>query len=142
MLKMISNTTNHDQQTLRKQYQKEYEDTVKEHGIQPKPAGAYVLVKPCKAEDKSAGGIIIQVDDDDHLAMRIGMVISFGPTALVGYELPYRGITRGPEDYGIKTGDFVEYPIHCGRPCGYKQFSDYRVFPASDIMSVYSEVQS
>lgn len=139
---MIRNTTNHEQQALRDKYCEEYDTLVKEFGISPNPVGAYVLVRPVDAEDVTAGGIILQIDDGDHQAMRIGMVVDFGPTALVGYELRDNNVTKGPLDYGVGLRDFVEYPIHCGRRLGYKQFSEYRYFPASDIMGVYSEVQS
>lgn len=138
---MISNTTKHQQQILRNEYLHEHEELVKEFGINPQPVGAYVLVIPIKAKEETKGSLIyIPTDDGDDEAMSIGLVVAFGPTALVGYELPGDQVTRGPEDYGVEVGDFVEYPRHCGQRCGYLQFSSYRRFPAQSIQAVYKEV--
>lgn len=138
---MISEMTKTEQEKLREKYLEEYNQTVLEYGIEPNVAGPYALLRVNDLEEKSAGGIIMNHDQREQEAMRVGMVIKLGPTALCGYELPEGKITRGPEDYGVDVGDFVEYDQHMGRLCAYGQFRKYRVLNASDLYTNYKEVE-
>jgi len=127
------------QAKLRERFIKEHEKTVKEYGIEPTVTGPYALVRMVEPEEISTGGIIIPTDDREQEAMSIGMVIAFGPTALAGYELPLKKVTRGPGDYGLNVGDFVQFEAYEGRLCVYAQFNTYRVLPAHSIRLVYKE---
>ena len=133
---MISNMKREKQIELRTLYQKEYQDLIKEHGIQPIPCGPYALLRIIDFT-KTHEGLIELVDDGrENAAMRCGMVIDFGSIALKGYEG-----TKGPKDWGIKVGDFVEYDRHEGRMSSYPQFAEiYRVINASDLYTVYKEL--
>jgi len=137
---MISETTAVKQTELRDKYLSEHERLVKEFGINPKVTGAHVLIKMIEPETKSEGGIVFLVDERDQEAMVLGVVINFGPTALVGYELPEGQVTRNSEDFGVSVGDFVEYDRHMGSLLSYKQFKGYRVLAAVDLSTVYKVV--
>ena len=138
---MFSKMSKTEQKKLRKKLSKEHKDAIKEYGIEPQVTGPYALIKVVEPEQLTTGGIIIPVDDRDAEAMKVGMVIAFGPTSLAGYELPNKEVTRGPTDYGVAVGDFVEYHRHEGSLCSYGQFSDYRVLPAQKLYVVYKETK-
>lgn len=137
---MFNKMSKDAQAKLKEKFFKEYEDTVREYGIEPTVTGPYALVRMFKPEKTSNGGIIIPVDDRDQEAMSVGMVIDFGPTACAGYGLPGRKATNGPQDYGINKGDFVQFDAYEGRLCTYAQFKNYRVLPAQTIRLVYKEL--
>lgn len=128
------------QQDLRKRFLEHHETISKKYNLSPQPIGPYVLVKMLEPEDLSNGGIIIPTDDRDQSAMRVGLVLAHGPTALAGYGLPDRELTRGPHDYGLEIGDFVEYERHAGKIVSYAQFKGYRVLSDRDIYMVYKEL--
>lgn len=140
---MINCTNKEAQSGYRDKYFAEFQSLVDEYGIKPTIAGPHALIRILEIEEKSQGGIIVQSGKDirgEHERMRVGMVVDFGPTALAGYELPGDKKTKGPKDYGICIGDFVEYDRHAGRLCSYKQFEKYRVLAAEDLYTVYKEV--
>ena len=136
---MFNSIDRNDQNRIRDKFKAEHQTLMDEFKVDPTPIGSYVLIKMLEPEDISNGGIIIPTDDRDQAAMRVGLVLKFGPTALAGYELPDKKSTRGPNDYGVNIGDFVEYERHSGKMVSYQQFKGYRILSDQDIYMVYKE---
>ncbi len=111
--------------------------------MQPlKPLGHKVLVQMIPAKFVSKGGIILATETEqsrERKGAQIGKVISFGPTAYVGFD----GCEK-PSDWGVHEGDIVELS---GRYDGKetaivefdKAYSDLRVINDSDIIAVLSD---
>ena len=132
---MINTQTADRQKTMREEYLKEYEALCNEYGVKPVPLGPYALVRCVDFDRKTSGGIVIPADERDDETMRIGLVLEFGPIALKGYEG-----TRGPSDWGVTAGDFVEFDRHAGSLSSYPQFrKHYRIINAADLYTVYKD---
>lgn len=52
-----------------------------------KPKGHYILVQPDAVEEKSEGGIVLNIDEDrEFAATTSGTVVAIGPTAWMAYD--------------------------------------------------------
>lgn len=109
--------------------------------MQIKPAGYRVLVKVAPVEEKSEGGIIVSSQNElerERKGRDIGEIIAFGPLAFKGFAK-----CNGPEDWGCKIGDLVEFNRYDGKITRLgemnKKYSDYRIINDDDILAVYEE---
>lgn len=89
----------------------------------PVPFGHYVLLKLTKYDNVSKGGIVLGTvtqEKREQDGQEVGEVMEFGPTAYMGFS----GF-EGPEAWGIKIGDIVEFKRYEGKKCelpGYELF--------------------
>lgn len=105
-----------------------------------KPCGHWVLVEVVEVEEKSAGGIVLPSDQvkKEQDGRDIGRVKSFGPIAyksFVGCD--------GPEDWGVKEGDLVEFRRYDGKKPRlseeYESLNNLRLIQDNDIIAVMGE---
>ncbi len=102
-----------------------------------KPCGTKVLIKIIPYENISQGGIIMGTANEverERKGRDIGELISFGPLAFKGY----KGCLdiEGPEDWGCKLGDIVEYRRYDGKIPRIDGYEDYRYIDDEDIIAV------
>ena len=105
-----------------------------------KPCGFKVLVKIVPVEETTEGGIILGTASShqkERAGRDLGEILSVGPLAFRGY----KGCLdlKGPEDWGVKIGDVVEFRRYDGkvpRPDGYE---DYRYIDDEDIIAVIED---
>lgn len=101
-----------------------------------KACGYYVLVETDEVEVVSAGGIVIAGGKDvDRMeeAQSTGRIVDIGPMAFKGLE---SGCT-GPDDWGVKVGDRVEFATYDGRrPVSAGKDSKLRLITDQKILAV------
>lgn len=89
----------------------------------PVPFGHYVLLKLTKYETLTDWGFQTDTTDmakREQEGQEVGEVMEFGPTAYMGFS----GF-EGPDAWGIKIGDIVEFKRYEGKKCelpGYELF--------------------
>ena len=106
-----------------------------------KPVGHYVLIDVAPVEEKSAGGIIMNSQEDIERETKgrdIGRIIDFGPIAYKGF-----GGCTCPADWGVKVGDLVEFNRYDGKIPRLaeerKEYKHYRYINDNDIIAVLEE---
>lgn len=105
------------------------------------PCGHRVLVKVKPVEEKTEGGIYLPEDlkRKELTGRDLGNVVAFGPTA-------YRGLSScdgGPEEWGVKVGDTVEFNRYDGKVPRYgeinEEYKNFRILNDSDILAVITD---
>lgn len=101
------------------------------------PKGFYVLVEMDKIEEVSEGGIILNSKEvsKEQDACKFGTIRAFGPACYKGFPG-----CEGPEDWGVKVGDRVEYRQYEGMRSSHPKAEDFRYIPDSHIIGSVSEV--
>jgi len=106
-----------------------------------KPCGYYVLVKVEPIETHHKNSIIEMAQNEakkEHGGREVGEIISFGPVCFKGFEG-----CDGPEDWGCKVGDLVEFNRYDGKKPAFAEtdptLSDYREINDSDIIAVLED---
>lgn len=82
--------------------------------IQPKPLGYYVLIKVKPVEEITESGIITctaATKSKQEHARDVGEIVSFGPLA---FKESFSDCD-GPEGWGVKVGDMVDFIAYEGR---------------------------
>ena len=86
--------------------------------MKTEPLGFYVLIEMDGVSNTIQGGALAGFklsSDAEHKreqgASETGTVLAFGPTAYLGFSG-----CEGPEDWGVKVGDRVEYERYDGKP--------------------------
>jgi len=109
-----------------------------------KPCGYHVVIEIVPLEETSKGGIILYSQDDVKRARQvreIGKVLSFGPLAFKGLS----SSCNGPEDWGVKVGDYVEFKKFDGKESICNEYIDsekhetIRIINDQDIIGVLGE---
>ena len=101
-----------------------------------KPVGFYVLIEDVEIEEKTSGGIIIPQDtqDKEQEAVDFGEIIAFGPLCFVGFMGKGGEYCTGPEDWGVKAGDKVEFRRYEGKKSNAGDGRKLRYVPDSAII--------
>ncbi len=115
--------------------------TVNLESIKPsnyKPCGYYILVEVEPMAETHEGTAIIMVQDErqrEHGGRDIGRIKEIGPIAFKGFDN-----CKGPEDWGVKKGDLVEFNRYDGKIPRVAEinedFKNYRVVLDNDIIAV------
>jgi co-chaperonin GroES (HSP10) len=108
--------------------------------MKARPVGIWVLIEVVPVEKTTPGGIVLPEDlvDKEHAGRDIGKIVDFGPIA-------YKSLAGcdGPEDYGVKRGDLVEFRRYDGKmPRLAEQdesLKNYRLIQDNDIIAVMEE---
>lgn len=103
-----------------------------------KPTGFFLTVE-VEAKSKKFEGSMIEMAPDEqkreHGGRDIGVVLEFGPIAFQGF-----ANCKGPEDWGVKVGDTVEFERYDGKiPRSAEtnpELKNIRVLTDSDIKCV------
>jgi len=103
-----------------------------------KPAGYFVLVEVEPVEETHKGTSIVMVKEErdrEHGGRDVGKVLSFGPLAFKGFDN-----CTGPEDWGVKEGDLVEFNRYDGKIPRFgelnEEFKNYRILIDNSILAV------
>ena len=74
------------------------------------PCGYNVLIELLEVEETSEGGIVLgsAETNKEQAAMPIGKVLKFGPMCFKNHDSG----CNSPEDWGIKQGDYCQFPTH------------------------------
>lgn len=102
-----------------------------------RPVGYQILIKIKTVEEKSEGGIIVETKQSlerERQGRDIGTIIDFGPLAYKGYKGALE--LKGPEDWGVKIGDVVEFRRYDGRVPRTEGYENYRWLNDEDIIGV------
>lgn len=102
-----------------------------------RPVGTHVLVKIIQVEDKSEAGIILATNNElerERQGRDIGTIMDFGPLAYKGYKGALE--LSGPQDWGVKIGDAVEFRRYDGRIPRTEGYENYRWLNDEDIIGV------
>ncbi len=102
-----------------------------------RPVGHTILVKVTPIEEKSKGGIIVSNNDEKQRELDgrdIGEIVSMGPLAYRGY----RGAIdlNGPQDWGVKIGDNIEFRRYDGKIPRTEGYKNYRWLNDEDVIGV------
>ncbi len=103
-----------------------------------RPAGFSVIVE-VEAKSKTYEGSMIEMAPDEqkreHGGRDVGVILAFGPIAYQGF-----ANCKGPEDWGVKVGDTVEFKRYDGKiPRSAEtnpELKNIRVLDDSDIKCV------
>ena len=103
-----------------------------------KPVGFYVLIEIEPVEETFSNSTIVMPEDQRKREIGgrdIGKVISFGKTAYLGFDG-----CECPEDWGVKTGDMVEFNRYDGKESRVaeidKSLINLRYIKDSDIIGI------
>lgn len=103
-----------------------------------KPCGFFVLVEIEEVEDKikegALAGFVTQTVSEhkrEQEGQAIGVIRAFGPTCFKGFSG-----CDGPEDWGVKIGDRVEFNRYDGKKCLAKGFENHRLISDNNIVAV------
>lgn len=103
-----------------------------------RPAGYFVLVEVEPIDETYQGtGILMPKGEQnrEHGGRDIGKIISFGPLAFKGFDN-----CTGPEDWGVKEGDMVEFKRYDGKVPRFgelnEEFKNYRILIDNNILAV------
>lgn len=106
--------------------------------MQIRAKGHYVLVEQEPIEETTESGIIIATETlrkQQQEACGRGKIVDIGPTAYKGF-----AGCNSAEDWGIKIGDWVQFPSHEGTKALDKSNTvneRLRFIPASKILGAY-----
>ena len=110
----------------------------KDKNISLNPCGFKVLVQTIDVPATTESGIVINSDiysKREKHGMDIGRVLKFGPIAYQGY-----AGCKGPEDWGVKVGDLVEFFRNNGKmsrlSTDNEECENWRLINDSDIIAV------
>ena len=106
-----------------------------------KPVGFYVLIEDVKVEETTEGGIIIPVDTHakEQDGVDQGHIVAFGPLAFAGYPKQNGEYCQGPEDWGVKVGDKVEFRRYEGKTSNAGDGRKLRYVPDGSIIGVVED---
>jgi co-chaperonin GroES (HSP10) len=103
-----------------------------------KPTGYHVLVKVDSFDEKIKGSSLYMPVNEakrEHSGRDTAIVVEFGPRCYEGYEG-----CKGPEDWGVKVGDRVEFRRYDGKIPAYAEenesLKDFRLINDGDILAV------
>ncbi len=100
-----------------------------------KPCGTHVLIKILEPEEAKSPIIIPdEVLKKEREGRDVGEIMDIGPVAYLGY----KGCVdlKGPEDWGVKIGDIVEFRRYDGKIPRTEGFENYRWLNDEDIIGV------
>ncbi len=105
-----------------------------------KPVGFYVLIEDVEIEEVTSGGIIVPQEtvEREQTGMDFGTILAFGPLCFVGYTKAGGEYCDGPEDWGVKIGDKVEFRRYEGKS-NTSDGRNLRYVPDSAIIGVEEE---
>lgn len=105
-----------------------------------RPRGHFVLVEVIPVEEKTAGGIVLpsELVEREHGGRDIGKLVDIGPLAYKGF-----AHAEGPEDWGVKVGDLVEFNRYDGKQPRLaednEELKNLRIVNDNDIIAVMEE---
>ena len=107
-----------------------------------KPLGFHVLIKMEKVEQEVKEGALagFQLTSDtqnkrEQTGHDIGVVVSFGPLAYVGWE-GVEGVTpeERAQSWGVEVGDKVEFNRYDGKELEHPDYQGYRIMADKDLI--------
>lgn len=103
-----------------------------------RPVGYRLLVKKLEVKELSEGGIIQYSSNEkrrEEQGQNKGTLVACGPLAFKGY----RGAIdiNGPEDWGCKIGDIIEFRRYDGQPPELDGYEDYFYINDEDVIAVH-----
>lgn len=109
-----------------------------------KPTGFKVLIQAEEVLTETESGIVFasnEYKEREENGIDIGKVLAFGPIAYKGY-----AGCNGPEDWGVKVGDKVEFVRNFGKKSRLaidrKECANWRIINDSDIVGVIEVVNN
>jgi len=103
-----------------------------------KPCGFHVLIEMDVVDQEVTKGALagFQLQSDNEQKREedghcIGKIVAFGPTCFKGY-----AGCEGPEDWGVKLHDMVEFKRYDGKIPLQDDLKQYRLINDSDILMV------